>query len=428
MNHWKKILLISFMLLPMVACSEPTKPDQKQVDETLISTTKNSETETPPPPRVPVKRTGSSAIAIKDLSLDLYQQLQTTKGNLFFSPYSISSAFAMTYAGARENTQQQMAKVFHFDTLANLHSSFSELTRTLTANQSAYQLQIANALWGQKGQLFSIEFGELMQEYYGTGIKAVDFENATEQARAKINQWTADKTKKRIPQILAPGILTKQTKLVLTNAIYFLGNWEFPFNEKNTQSAPFNVSAQQTVEVPTMYQEGDFNYSENEEMQLIELPYKKGKATAGLSMLILLPKQMDGLASVERRLGTYLPQKKTLKKVAVSLPKFKVDSAFQLQEPLKKLGMTDAFDREHADFSGINGKKDLAITAVVHKAFVEIDEKGTEASAATAVVISSRGLSEKPIDFRVDHPFIFLIRDNQSGTILFLGRVINPTE
>lgn len=388
MNHWKSILLISFTTLPIVACSEPTKPIQQPADEIVTETTQDNDTL---PPRVPVKRSGNSAIAINDFSLDLYQQLQAAKGNLFFSPYSISSAFAMTYAGARENTQQQMAKTLHFDSLPNVHQSFAELTHTLNANASGSQLQIANALWGQKEQLYSIEFIDLIQENYGTGLKAVDFKNATEQARATINQWTADKTKKHIPQILAPGILTKQTKLVLTNAIYFLGSWEFPFNERNTQSAPFNVSAQKTVEVPTMYQEGDFNYSENEEMQLIELPYKKGKATAGLSMLILLPKRMDGMASVEEKLRTYLPQKKTLRNVAVSLPKFKVSSEFQLQEPLKKLGMTDAFDRERADFSGINSKKDLAITVVVHKAFVEVDEKGTEAAAASAVVISSRG-------------------------------------
>jgi len=349
-------------------------------------------------------------------------------GNLFFSPYSISTALAMTYAGARGRTEKQMADVLHFSLpQERLHHAFGKLEKQLNAGgkKGGYQLSVANALWGQKGEPFLKEFLDLTKKYYGAGPREVDFVRQTEKARKTINAWVEKQTKDKIKELIKKGILGRDTVLVLTNAIYFKGDWAIQFDKKDTTDAPFMISPDEKVTVPMMYLKESFKYWADGQLQILELPYK-GKH---LSMIVLLPRKTDGLAELERSL-TLTNLNKWLEKlrkqqVLVYLPRFKMTwGVFELKDILIEMGMPAAFFG--ADFSGINGKEDLFISNVLHKAFVAVDEKGTEAAAATAVVLG-RGGPSVPV-FRADHPFVFMIRDNRSGSILFMGRVMNPAK
>jgi len=362
-------------------------------------------------------------------ALDLYAELKQRDGNLFFSPHSISTALAMTYAGARGNTAEQMAKVLHFDLeQKRLHPTFRELLDQLSARQAeqGYQLSVANALWGQKGYSFLDKFLDLTKENYGAGLNEVDFVGATETARKTINSWVEKETEEKIKELIKPGVLDRLTRLVLTNAIYFKGFWESQFEEEMTYPAPFTLMSGEKVQVPTMHRTADFKYAEADDFQALELPYKGGD----LSMTIFLPKETDGLAALEQSLTAekLASWRSTLEEqeVIVALPKFKMTSEFSLAEVLKSMGMTDAFDQHNADLSGMTGKRDLFITAVLHKAFVEVNEEGTEAAAATGVVVALKSAPPSQPVFRADHPFLFLIRDSRSNSILFIGRVMNP--
>jgi serpin B len=358
-------------------------------------------------------------------ALDLYGRLRAEKGNLFLSPYSLSTALAMTYAGARTETADQMAKTLHF-TLGQdkLHPALAQLSNRLQpGKRSSYRLSVANALWGQKDYGFLPGFLALNQSAYGAGLREVDFIMAREAARQTINAWVEELTEKKIKDLIQPGILTVDTRLVLTNAIYFNAAWERPFDKKQTHPAPFAVTPEQKVNVPTMNQDARFRHFRNEELQALELPYK-GK---DLSMVVLLPSKVDGLPELEKRLTADNLTKWLAGlregRVHVSLPKFECTSAFRLDLVLSEMGMPLAFQPKQADFSGMNGNKRLFIHAVVHKAFVTVNEVGTEAAGATAVVINDES---EPPSFRADHPFLFLIRDNRSGSVLFLGRVADP--
>jgi serine protease inhibitor len=428
----KKIGLLVLLVLFVVACSEvATTQESSSVKSPLPEIqNKGKMSSMTPNAQKSEMEYGTASININTFALDLYAQLKDQSGNLFFSPYSISSALAMTYAGASGNTKTQMAKTLHFKVNKNIHRAFSTLKHSLNEQNEAYQLSIANALWGQKGQAFLIEFVDLSNQYYGATLKSVDFKGATKNARQTINQWVANQTEKQIQELLTPGILSQQTRLILTNAIYFKGDWQFPFEAENTSDLPFKLSTDTQVNVPTMYHEGQFKYMENSELQIVELPYQNNDSQQSLSMLVILPRTIEGLALLEETPVKWLsylkPQRFKKEKVQVYLPKFKLESAFQLKEALKKLGMSEAFEPEKADFSGFNGKKDLVLSAIVHKAFVEVNEEGTEAGAATGVVVNVRGILPPPIEFRADHPFIFLIKENLSGNILFLGRFIDP--
>lgn len=373
-------------------------------------------------------------------ALDLYAQLKNNEGNLFYSPYSISTALAMTYAGARDQTAEQMAQTLHFPeckgsdspgwmrTTEQFHRAFGRVIDRLNqqGKKNDYQLSVANALWGQKGYPFLDSFIELNNQYYDARIKQVDFVKETEKTQKKINQWVEDKTNEKIKNLIPQGALNALTRLVLTNAIYFKGNWAEQFDKDMTKNADFFVSSDKTVTAPLMYQKEDFKYGQSDTLQLLELTYKG----EDLSMLILLPKEKDGLADMEKELTTRNLaewQKKMHKQeVEVFLPKFKMTSQFSLAETLEKMGMPDAFDVGKADFSGMTGNKDLFISAVLHKAFVEVNEEGTEAAAATGVMMSLSMALEQSV-FRADHPFVFIIKDNNTGSILFVGRVVDPT-
>ncbi len=362
-------------------------------------------------------------------ALDLYGELREREGNLFFSPYSISTALAMTYGGARGNTAAQMEQVLHFEvTTKRLHQAFGQLVETLNAQgaKGGYQLSVANALWGQQSVGFLKKFLDLTEKHYGAGLRQVDFAAATEAARKTINAWVEKETQGKIKDLIQPGVLNALTRLVLTNAIYFKGTWAEQFDKKATRDAPFTLATRQQVKVPMMHKTENFGYTEAEDFQALELAY----AGDDLSMVIFLPREVDGLAALEKKLSlenleSWLGGLRR-QTVQVSLPRFTMTSEFGLQEVLKSLGMTDAFSLPPADFSGMNGHKDLFISAVIHKAFVDVNEEGTEAAAATAVVMMRSAAPRPPVVFRADHPFIFLIRDNTSGSILFIGRLVSP--
>jgi len=381
---------------------------------------------------------------------DLYARLAAqSKDNLFFSPTSIETALAMTYAGARGNTAAQMAKTLHFENdAAKVSAAFAKRLQILNnppaqlvmyspdesgkskaVMQSPYQLFVANALWGQQGYPFKPDFIDLVQKNFGGGLNNVDFAGHTEETRKTINDWAAKQTKDRIKDLIAPGLLTPLTRLVLTNAIYFKSNWEHSFTKALTKDGPFHLSADKSVNVPLMHQTNTFAYGENEELQFLSMPYTQDV----LSMVVLLPRQADGLAALEKKLTAENLDRWlkniTAASVEITFPKYTFSSEFQLKDILSAMGMPDAFDDGKADFSGMTTAERLFISAVVHKAFVAVDEEGTEAAAATAVIMAGRAalLPQEPKVFKADHPFIFLIRHNATGEILFLGRIVNPT-
>jgi serpin B len=365
---------------------------------------------------------------------DLYARLrEKTSANLFFSPYSVSTALAMTYAGAAGETQKQMAQTLHFKVPDDeLNAAMARLRASLQADdRKDYQLRVANRLWGQKDYAFLPGFLQTTGKYYGAEMGLLDFVQDADAARRQINQWVERQTEEKIKDLLPSGVLDARTRLVLTNAIYFKGNWQEKFDKSATKDAPFHLSADKQVEVPTMQQTNQFGYRATEDLQVLEMPYAKGE----LSMVVLLPKAIDGLAQLEKSLTSENLQQWTKglrrQKVVVYLPRFTMSSQFGLKETLQAMGMTLAFDDRKADFSRMSQGEGLYISAVIHKAFVDVNEEGTEAAAATGVVMTLRSAQiqpQVPPTFRADHPFLFVIRDNQTGSILFMGRVMNPQQ
>jgi serpin B len=360
-------------------------------------------------------------------ALDLYGRLRTQEGNLFLSPASISTALAMTYGGARGPTAEEMAATLHFALdQERLHPAFAGLLRGLRADPKTkgYQLHLANALWAQKGHPFLPEYVKLVKDNYDAGLEEIDFEHAPDQARRTINAWVAKQTDDKIEELLPPTLPRPDTLLVLTNAIYFKGDWALPFKKQSTHDGPFHLADGGNATVPLMTQTARFPYLEGDTYQALELPY----AGNDLSMVVLLPKQADGLPDLERQLtaGKLRPALAKLRptEVQVVLPRFKVTGAFDLAGTLQALGMKTAFT-EKADFSGMDGERDLFVSAVIHKAYVDVNEEGTEAAAATGVLMTRAAVRIHPV-FRADHPFVFLIRDTRSGSILLLGRLANP--
>ncbi len=362
-------------------------------------------------------------------TLDLYNQLKMTDGNLFFSPFSIFTALAMTWAGARENTAVQMAETLHFtEKPARFHRVIGDLISQLNAVQKEtdVELSIANAIWAQKGYQFLDEFFRIVQQSYQADLKQVDFSSAAESARQAINAWVEQQTNEKIKDLLPPKVLNALTRLVLVNAIYFKGFWDNQFKSRDTREMEFWLLTEVAVKVPMMHQEHQFGYWENDWLQIIEMPYKE----ESLSLIVLLPKEKTGITDLEQKLNfeNMMAWQSRLRKrkVIVFFPKFKIESQFSLGQTLSLMGMPDAFDPELADFSAMVGQKELYISAVIHKAFMEVNEEGSEAAAATGVVVGVTSIAPSPPIFKADHPFIFFIRDNKSQSILFLGRVLNP--
>lgn len=379
---------------------------------------------------VPSTETHEVVMGNTAFATDLYAKLKNEKDNIFFSPYSISTALAMTYAGARGNTAEQMTKVLHFAVPQNrLHPTFAALEAELNAIQKKgkIQLSIANSLWPQKGYPFLPEYVDLLKRHYGTTVTPLDYAGATEAARKTINDWVETKTNRKITDLIKPGVLDSLTRLVLANAVYFKGNWISQFDSKQTAEQPFHTAPNKQVKCQLMARKGTYAYAETPELQVLELPY----AGDDLSMIALLPMKTDGIGALEADLTAVKLTEwtKALRKcdVMVSLPKFKLTCEFSLKKTLTAMGMADAFSG-NADFSGMDGCRSLFISVVLHKAYVDVNEQGTEAAAATAVGVPLGGASEPVSVFRADHPFVFLIRDKHNGSILFLGRVTDPTK
>ena len=363
-------------------------------------------------------------------ALDLFQQLRAEPGNLFFSPYSIATALAMTAGGARGATEQQMVAALHLSLdRSRLHPAFAALQAQLNQIQQNghVKLNVANSLWPHNKHPFLADYLALTKRCYGVEITPMDYARAADAAAASINRWVEDKTQDKIKNIIPPGTLDALTRLVLVNAIYFKGNWEHPFQKESTQSALFLLATGREVPAPLMNQSRECRYGAADGVQLLELPY----AGDELAMLVLLPEKTAGLASLEKNLTAAKLRVWTLRlrrlEVNVFLPKFKMTEKFELSRVLAALGMKDAFS-DAADFSGMDGRRDLFISAILHKAFVDVNEEGTEAAAATVPVLSAMAVIAMPPTFRADHPFLFLIREQRTGSILFMGRVADPTQ
>jgi serpin B len=366
------------------------------------------------------------------LAVDLFGKLRDNEGNVFFSPFSISAALAMTYAGASGNTSDQMAQTLHFSISGDkLHTAFADLATYLQdlQDKGKVELCVANSLWPQKRYPFSKDYIDLLRRDYDAAVTPVDFINAAKAACLQINKWVEEKTQGKIKEMVPSIYLDTSTRLVLINAIYFKGKWAHQFKKESTKNVQFRMLSGTSDAVPMMTQDGVFGYAEYDNMQLLEMPYAGNE----LSMLILLPTKPDGIAELQESLTPENLAKWTGKhdvaKVSVTMPRFKITCEFDLKNRLAALGMTDAFDPAKADFSGMDGQKhSLFISAALHKAYVDVNEEGTEAAAATAVVMERKSIPPSPVPFRADHPFLFLIRDNSSGSILFIGRLMDPAK
>ncbi|MGE0708984.1 MAG: serpin family protein [Planctomycetota bacterium] len=377
---------------------------------------------------------GSNGFAV-----DLYRAVKDQAGNQFFSPYSVSVALGMTREGARGETAAEMDRVMHFPKdLAVAHEALrlglvppihEEYTDKGREQRPAFALEVANRLWGQQGKTFVPAFLKTLEDRYAAPLEQLDFRQ-TAAARKRINDWVAEHTKDKIKDIVPEGLPTPDTRLALANAIYFKANWTDPFYEHGTKDEAFHLGGRKDAQVKMMHRGGHLGLGEDERVQVLELPYGRGET----SMVVVLPKDREGLKQVEDALsadtlGGWLRLLRH-QRVDVSLPRFKFTVPLDLTQVLQGMGMKRAFNASQADFSAMCADEPLFIGAVLHKAFVAVDEKGTEAAAATVVMMraGSAMRPEKPKPFRADHPFLFLIRDTRSGAILFMGRVVDPTK
>ena len=421
-SKWLYVTSLGLVLLTgLAACAQPASNDMQRSDKPRVS------------PAVSQADLAALVDGNNAFALDLYQALKGTEGNLFYSPYSISLALAMTYAGARDTTEKQMAATLHYTLPQDrLHPAFNGLDQELSGrgqgakgkDGKGFRLNIVNAIWGQIGYPFLAQYLDLLAEDYGTGLRTLDFRNAPDDSRITINKWVEDQTEQRIKDLIPPGAIDPLTRLVLTNAIYFNAAWANNFEKNATQPADFHLADGSTVKVPMMHQTEHLGYAEGNGFQAVTLTYDGRE----LEMVVLLPEE-GKFAEFEKSLDAgkvaSIINGITPKQVALSLPSFKYESEFSLGKVLADMGMPIAFSGQ-ADFSGMTGNRELSISEVVHKAFVSVDESGTEAAAATAVIMRATAMPVMPLEVTVDHPFIFLIRDIKTGSVIFVGRVMNP--
>ena len=379
---------------------------------------------------------GGLAKSNNALAVDLYAKARAQAGNLALSPISISTALTMTWGGARGETAAQMKKVLHAEGDADKAMDVSgKLVASFGGADSKVTLRVANRLFGEKTYSFEQAYLDRTKAAFGAPLEGLDFKHAFDPSRIHINEWVAKQTQDRIKDLIPKGGVNAETRLVLTNAIYFLGDWMSPFKKESTRPAPFHATASASSDVPTMNQTAHFRFAATDGVKLLELPYEGGE----VAMLFALPDAPAGLDAVEKRLSTEAIDKWVSalqhENVIVALPKFEINPAqsLALGDTLKALGMPLAFDPAKADFTLIANPPSpadrLYISQVFHKAFVKLDEKGTEAAAATAVVMARAGAaapSKPPSEFKADHPFLFFLRHVRSGAILFMGRVSDP--
>lgn len=426
MKRFVQILIVALLLLSLVAGC--VRPEDRRIQVVRADAARVTR------PDVPAQDLTELVQGNNGFAFDLYRALQEKEnGNLFYSPFSISIALAMTWAGARGETERQMAETLHFTLPQDrLHPAFNALDLELAQrgqgargkDGKGFRLHIVNALWGQRGFRFLPEFLDTLAHHYDAGLRLLDFAGNPEAARKVINDWVSDQTEGRIQDLIPPGAVDPLTRLVLTNAIYFNAAWAEPFEKNLTADGPFSLLDGRQVMVPMMRQTAQLGYAEAEGFQVVELPYEGQE----LAMVILLPdagrfeefeNSLDA-EQVEEILGRL-----AYGQVTLTMPRFRIESDFGLADTLAAMGMPDAFRPDQADFSGMDGSRDLSISRILHKAFISVDESGTEAAAATAVVVGLTALVPHA-EMTVDRPFIFLIRDLQTGTILFVGRVVNP--
>ena len=371
-------------------------------------------------------------LANNEFAFDLYRSLNKSEGeNIFYSPYSIFSALAITYEGSREETAEEIVSVLHLPTEAVLRSGFQALYNQINNGEKEYELNTANALWAQKDYPFLEEYINTVRQRYGGEITNLDFIKETESSRKTINEYIEKNTNNKIKNLIPKGVLSPLTRMVITNAIYFKGKWKLEFDKQDTKELDFYVTPDNPVKIEMMFiepKETKFNYLDREEVQLIELPYQGEE----VSMLILLPK--ENIESIEsdlnfEKIKEYKEKMKETEVDALYLPKFEFDTKYFMKEVLISMGMNSAFFYGMADFSKMDGTKELVIDDVIHQAYVSVDEEGTEAAGATAVII---GLTSMAPDnekiFMANRPFIFIIQDNKTENILFIGRVSDPTK
>ncbi len=421
----RTLLAVLILTLVVTGCSGPTPaPAQAQA----IQSEKPREAD----PEVSEAELTALVEGNTDFAVDLYQRLRGREGNLFFSPHSISLALAMTYAGARETTAAEMEEALNF-TLSEeeIHRAFNALDQWLAAdeNQEAedFVLHIANSLWAEEDYSFRQEFLDTLAQHYGAGLRLVSFKTAYEEARVAINEWVEDQTEERIKDLIPEGGVDELTRLVLANAIYFNAKWIHTFPEQETSAGTFTTLKGTEVTVPMMRWTTPSNvpYTQGEGYQAIELPYH-GPA----SMVILVP-DAGNFAEFETALTGQRLQEiiagMERQGVELTMPRWEYETEFSLSDTLRELGMTTAFDPEQANFSGMDGTEELFISDVFHKAFVSVDEEGTEAAAATAVVVGTTAMPVQDVELTIDRPFIYLIRHTRSNAVLFLGRVVDPS-
>ncbi|XP_067272885.1 leukocyte elastase inhibitor-like [Pseudorasbora parva] len=386
----------------------------------------------------------SSSPAMEGLSranslfaLDLYRALSASnaEGNMFFSPLSVSAALAMVYLGARGETAKEMEKVLSFSSVSDVHSHFESLTSSINSPSASYILKLANRLYGEKTFSFLPEYLESTLKLYHAELQAVDFIGAAEDSRKLINTWVEEQTENKIKDLLQPGMVTAMTRLVLVNAIYLKENWMHLFEARNTKEMPFKINQNESRPVEMMYQEQTFPIRSipEHDLQVLELPYKNYE----LSMLILLPNETqdgsDPLLKLESELTldklldwTKSDKMSTRIDVKIYLPKFKVEFESSLSATLQRMGMSSVFEESKANLTGMSSQDGLFISEMIHKAFVNVNEEGTEATAATAVYLEGSALVPETQIFRADHPFMFFIRHNPTNSIIFLGRFRGP--
>jgi serpin B len=367
------------------------------------------------------------AHAINAFTAAAYKEVAQGNANVILSPFNIATALSMARAGARGQTALEIQTVLHWKGEPDYDAAFATLLADLgkAGNTGGNELNTANGLWVQKGFAIQPAFETTLANNYNAPPTALDFAANPDAARSRINRWTEERTKDKIKDLFKPGSIDARTRLVLTSAIYFYGKWQDPFPASRTQPAPFTQSTGAVSEANFMNQTSHFGYTETPSVQILEMRY----AGTGMAFDVLLPNTVKGLADLEKSLTaenlTGWLGNLSSRNVQVSLPKFRAEAEFSLGKALSAMGMPTAFTGK-ADFSGIAPKGGLEISEVVHKAFVDVSEQGTEAAAATGIGIRAASMPASPVVFRADHPFVFLIRDTKSGAVLFIGRLTNP--
>ena len=358
-------------------------------------------------------------------TFDIYQELKNSQTNLVFSPHSISSALSMVYIGAKDNTAEEIRDVFYLNpNIQEFSKSYQQLNLTEQSNKNEKYLYNANSLWIQQGLKLKTSFLDANKKYFSASLNQTDFINKTEESRLKINKWVSKNTKNRINDLLPASSIDRSTRLVLVNAIYFKSSWKYQFNEKNNYTDYFQAEKNNCIEVEYMKNKMVTSHYQDRYAQVIEIPYE----TKEVSLLIILPNSFRKLRRLEKKLDyeyyNHILQNKERKSIHLSLPKFDIESTFELKNVLQELGVKSAFS-DAADFSGMSNEK-LYISSIAHKANITANEKGTEAAAATAVMMRKMSVNLESIDLEVDKPFIFILKNNQTNHIYFIGKITNP--